>query len=184
MCKIERMNDATTMSAVDFGVVFHKLADHIERTYGLKVNIGPVTGSYTGQFDGMELWVDPDKDPESAVFILAHLFGHTVQWNVDEKLRILGLANSGVKVEDLPRIYDYERQASQLGLAVLEESGECGLARWLSDCFGADWKFLEHFYRTGEKVRFELEEGADEPLLTPVAIPSFVPTRWPPRGAF
>jgi len=63
-----------------------------------------------------------EPSPEEAVFTLVHLFGHTVQWNLDEKLRLLGLANSGVKQEDLSRIYQYERQASQLGLALLQET--------------------------------------------------------------
>src|SRR5205823_4886148 len=105
-----------TLQMVDFRAVFRALVERIERGYSLKVKVGPVTGSYTGQFDGQEIWVDLDKDPEEAVFILVHLFGHTVQWNLDEKLRLLGLAVSGVKEEDLPRIYQYERQASQLGL--------------------------------------------------------------------
>ena len=178
------MNNFAISAAVDYRAIFEALVQHIEWVYSLKVNVGPVTGSYTGQFDGKELWVDLDHDPEEAVFILVHLFGHTVQWNLDEKLRELGLAVSGVKAEDLPRIYQYERQASQLGLALLEETGEFRLARWLSDCFGADWKFLAHFYRTGEKLRFERCEGADEPLLSPLPIPRFVPQRWPPRGSF
>jgi hypothetical protein len=178
------MNNVAIETAVDYRAMFQALVQHIEGAYSLKVNVGPVTGSYTGQFDGKELWVDLDHDPEEAVFILAHLFGHTVQWNLDEKLRQLGLAVSGVNEEDLARIYQYERQASQLGLALLEESGEFRLARWLSDCFGADWKFLAHFYRTGEKLRFERREGAAEPLLSPLLIPTFVPQRWPPRGSF
>jgi hypothetical protein len=178
------MNVLATSSRVDFQSIFHTLAAHIEEAYSLKVKIGPVTGSYTGQFDGEEIWADLDRNPEEAVFILVHLFGHTVQWNLDENMRRLGLATTGVKEEDLPRIYDYERQASQLGLALLEETGEFRLARWLTDCFGADWKFLAHFYRTGEKVRFELEAGADEPLLTAIPIPRFKPQRWPPRGSF
>ena len=175
---------ATAVGKVDFRQVFRALADHIERRYSLKVNVGPVTGSYTGQFDGKEIWVDLDKDPEEAVFILVHLFGHTVQWNVDEELRRLGLANTGVTEADLPRIYRYERQASQLGLALLEETNEFRLARWLANRFGADWKFLAHFYRTGEKVRFETEDGADEPILVAIPIPRFIPQRWPLRGAF
>ena len=182
--EITHMNNVATLNAVDYRTVFCALAERIEGEYSLKVNVGPVTGSYTGQFDGKEIWVDLDKDPEEAVFILVHLFGHTVQWNLDEKLRLLGLAISGVKEEDLRRIYQYERQASQLGLALLEETGEFHLARWLTDRFGADWKFLAHFYRTGEKVRFEIEEGADEPLLTALPIPRFIPQRWPPRGSF
>ena len=184
MCETCGVNSIATQPAVDFRTVFLALVEQIERGYGLKVNVGPVIGSYTGQFDGREIWVDLEKDPEEAVFILVHLFGHTIQWNVDEKLRVLGLANSGVSEADLPRIYQYERQASQLGLALLEETGEFGLARWLTDRFGADWKFLAHFYRTGEKIRFEAEAGADEPLLSAVAIPLFVPQRWPPRGSF
>jgi len=178
------MNNVATLSTVDYRTVFRSLAEHIERAYSLKVNAGPVIGSYTGQFDGKEIWVDLDKDPEEAVFILVHLFGHTVQWNLDEKLRLLGLAISGVKEEDLPRIYQYERQASQFGLALLEETGEFGLARWLTDRFGADWKFLAHFYRTGDKILFETEARADEPLLTALPIPGFIPQRWPPRGSF
>jgi hypothetical protein len=183
-CEDTRVNGVATEYAIDFRTVFHNLVERIERVYGLKVNIGPVTGSYTGQFDGKEIWVDLEKDPEEAVFILAHLFGHTVQWNLNEKLRVLGLANSGVTEQDLPRIYQYERQASQLGLALLGETGESRLARWLTVRFGADWKFLAHFYRTGEKVRFESETGADEPLLAALAIPAFIPQRWPPRGSF
>jgi hypothetical protein len=178
------VNDVAVIDAVDFKAVFHSVVQRIERVYSLKVNIGPVTGAYTGQFDGKQLWVDLDKDAEEAVFILVHLFGHTVQWNLDEQLRLLGLANFGVKEADLPRIYEYEREASQIGLALIEETGEFGLARWLTDRFGADWKFLAHFYRTGEKVRFESKAGSDEPLLTSVPIPSFVPQRWPIRGAF
>jgi len=178
------MDNVVALNTVDFRALFRALAQRLEGAYGLRVNVGPVTGSYTGQFDGTELWVDLDRDAEEAVFILAHLFGHTVQWNLDEKLRRLGLAVCGVKEADLPRIYEYERQASELGLALLEETGELRLARWLSDCFGADWKFLAHFYRTGEKVRFEREAGGDEPLLTALRIPSFIPQRWPPRGSF
>ena len=178
------MNNVASVTAVDYRAIFHALVKHIEGCYSLRVNVGPVTGSYTGQFDGKEIWVDLDRNPEEAVFILVHLFGHTVQWNLDEKLRLLGLANSGVKEEDLPRIYEYEREASRLGLALLEETGELRLARWLSDCFEADWKFLAHFYRTGEKLRFAKEQGADEPLLSPLSIPRFTPQRWPPRGSF
>ena len=178
------MKNVATVTAVDYRTVFQALVKQIEGAYSLKVNIGPVTGSYTGQFDGKEVWVDLERDPEEAVFILVHLFGHTAQWNLDENLRRLGLSNSEVREGDLPRIYRYERQASELGLALLEETGEFRLARWLSDCFGADWKFLAHFYRTGEKLRFDRDEGADEPLLSAVRIPRFVPQRWPPRGSF
>ena len=84
------MNNVATVTAVDYRAIFHALVKHIEGCYCLKVNVGPVTGSYTGQFDGKKIWVDLDRNPEEAVFILVHLFGHTVQWNLDEKLRFAG----------------------------------------------------------------------------------------------
>jgi hypothetical protein len=143
-----------------------------------------VEGVYTGQFDGTDLWVDLDRGGEEAIFILVHLFGHTVQWNLDPELRKIGLGNTEVTPADLPRIYQYERQASQLGLKLLEEIGETHLARWLSNHFGADWKFLERFYRSGEKVRFDIASGQEEPLLESIPIPKFIPQRWPMRGAF
>jgi hypothetical protein len=115
------VNNVATLSTVDFRTVFRALVERIERAHSLKVNVGPVTGSYTGQFDGREIWVDVDKDPEEAVFILVHLFGHTVRWNLSERLRMLGLAVTGVKEEDLPRIYEYECEASQFGLALLRK---------------------------------------------------------------
>src|SRR5215467_9489901 len=127
------MNNVATVTAVDYRAIFRALVKHIEGCYSLRVNVGPVTGSYTGQFDGKEIWVDLDRDREEAVFILVHLFGHTLQGNLDETFRLLGLGKSKVSEEDLPRIYNYERQASQLGLALLEQVGELGLARWLSD---------------------------------------------------
>jgi len=52
--------------------------------------------------------------------------------------------------------------------ALLEQSGEISSRPLAHNRFGADWKFLAHFYRTGEKVRFEVETGADEPLLTSI----------------
>jgi hypothetical protein len=170
---------------VDFRSVAEAVIELIENHYSIKVILGPVTGSYTGAFNGQEIRVDLERNPEEGLFILVHLFGHTVQWNVDAGLREVGLANSGVTEADLPRIYVYEREASQIGLALLEQSGEFRLARWLTNCFGADWKFLAHYYRTGgEKLRFEIAEGQNEALLTSVPIPSFVPQRWPERGAF
>jgi len=88
--------------------------------------------------------------------------------------------------EDFLRAHDrilHERCPALINTPLLRDVGEFRLARWLTDRFGADWKFLAHFYRTGEKVRFESEAGADEPLLTALPIPSFIPQRWPPRGS-
>ena len=46
---------------------------------------------FTGDLDGSTILVDYDLDAEEALFILVHLFGHTVQWNVSPADRELGL---------------------------------------------------------------------------------------------
>src|ERR1700688_2809299 len=51
LCEISPMNSVATLSAVDFHTVFRALVEHIEQAYSLRVNVGPVTGSYTGQFN-------------------------------------------------------------------------------------------------------------------------------------
>ena len=40
--------------------------------------LGDVLDPNTGDFDGMSIKVDYDQDLETALFVLIHLFGHTV----------------------------------------------------------------------------------------------------------
>lgn len=172
------------MNSIDYKTLFYSLKKCVEMNYRMQVTVGSVAGAYIGQFDGQEIWVDVEKNPEEAFFTLAHLFGHSVQWNVDEKTRRFGTEKVEVKEEDLPGIYEYERQASQYGLAILEEAGCCGLAQWLTNYFESDWKFLKHFYLTGESVRFDKDIDTGKPVIKPLAIPKFTPQRWPARWAF
>jgi hypothetical protein len=55
----------------------------------------------------------------------------------------------------------------------------------VSDWWHADWKYLEHFYRTGEKLNFRslLRPGEGE-VLTPLPIPEFTPQKWISRWSF
>src|SRR5215468_6657584 len=70
--------------------VFNTLEPYIERRYGVPVIIGDVPDPFTGDLDGSEIHVEYANDVETAVFIIAHLFGHTVQWNMSEYARRIG----------------------------------------------------------------------------------------------
>jgi len=165
--------------------VYDRCAHHIETHYGVDVMIADVLDPNTGDFNGTTILVDHDQDLATALFVLIHLFGHTTQWNVSEEYRQLGLDVSPGRSEDeLAKIYTYERDATRISLALLHRVGVTDLDQWVSDWWKADWEYLQHFYRTGEKLDFHslLRPGAE--LLTPCEIPNFTPQRWVSRWSF
>ena len=158
----------------------------IEERYGIPVVVSDVPTPFTGDLDGAEIRVDYDLDPEDALFIIVHLFGHTVQWNLSDELRQLGLQTQPGKTEDeLLRIRDYECDATRYSLSLLHQAGVTDLDRWVSDWWYADWRYLEHFYRTAHKldVRSLLWPGHGA-VLQPLPIPHFQPQRFVSRWSF
>src|SRR5215470_19235849 len=91
--------------------VFNTLEPYIERRYGVPVIIDDVPDPFTGDLDGSEIHVDYANEIENAVFIIAHLFGHTVQWNLSEYARRIGYEvpedPSDEKLDELER-YEHE----------------------------------------------------------------------------
>lgn len=169
-----------------FKEAYDRAERRIEERYGIPVHISDVLDPNTGDFDGMRILVDYDQDIESALFVLIHLFGHTVQWNISAEYRAIGHDLSiGKGEEELARIYDYEKNATRYSLSLLHEAGVSDLDRWVSDWWHADWRYLAHYYRTGEKLEFRslLRPGEGE-VLTPLAIPEFKPTKWISRWSF
>ena len=84
-----------------FREVFNRVERLIEERYGLPVVITDVTDPFTGDLDGSQILVDYDLEAEEALFILVHLFGHTVQWNVSARDRELGLLEVKNATEEL-----------------------------------------------------------------------------------
>jgi hypothetical protein len=165
-----------------FRVAFNVLERHIEERYGIPVRIRDVPSPFTGDLDGAEIHVDYDEDIESALFIIAHLFGHTVQWNTSEAAREIGYQLSPNPSEALVvRLIEYEREACQYSLQLFHDAGVADFDQWLSDYAACDLDYLVHFYRTGEKRPFRSFLRAGNPLLTPKPIPPFAPTRWVSR---
>lgn len=162
--------------------VFGQVERHIERRYGVPVVISDVAHPFTGDLDGAEIRVDYEVSLEEAVFIVVHLFGHTVQWNLSESARTIGAATLRDPTEErLRELEDYEREACRYSLKMLHDVGVHDLDQWLADFAACDLAYLCHFYTTGEKRAFRSFWQQGQPLLAPLAIPEFEPTRWVSR---
>jgi hypothetical protein len=162
-------------------VVFDRVEEMIERRWDIPVRISDVPNPFTGDLDGAVIQVDHDLEVEDALFILIHLFGHTVQWNVSERARQIGFAKPGETEwtpEALREVADYEAEACRYSLRLLHDAGVRDLDQWVSDFAACDTAFLMHFYKTGEKLPFRSFWRDGAAMLEPLAIPEFHPTRW------
>ena len=163
--------------------VFDKVERMIEDRWSIPVHIQDVPNPFTGDLDGAQIMVDYDLEIHEAVFILVHLFGHTVQWNVSEQNREVAFAKPGVWTDDLlVKVTAYEHDACRYSLQLLHEAGFNDLDQWLSDFAHCDSCYLMHFYKTGEKRPFREFWKDTQPVLTPLPIPEFSPTRWITRS--
>ena len=162
--------------------VFAKVERVIEDRWQIPVRISDVPNPFTGDLDGTEIQLDYDLDVEEALFILLHLFGHTVQWNVSERAREIAFLKPEVWTPtQLATVADYERDACRYALQLLHELGITDLDPWVADFAACDIAYLLHFYQTGEKLPFRSFWRDGCPQLTPLPIPDFHPTRWVSR---
>jgi hypothetical protein len=103
------------MTAFDFRSVYNRVVPIVENKYGIEVTISNVVDPNTGDFDGRQILIDYDQDLEVALFVLVHLFGHSVQWNASEAYRNLGLNVAvGKTAEEMAAITEYEQGATRL----------------------------------------------------------------------
>ena len=80
---------------------------HIEHAYRIRVVTVDVPDPLTGDLDGAEIHLDFALTPEQRLFLLGHLFGHTVQWNVNPRAFEIGKQHEPpVSEELLPSIMD------------------------------------------------------------------------------
>ncbi|MGA2811476.1 MAG: hypothetical protein ABSG16_08765 [Candidatus Acidiferrum sp.] len=151
---------------------------HIERRYGLYVVTRDIPDPLTGDLDGIEIQIDYAVTPEQRLFLLAHLFGHTVQWNVDPGAFELGKQyRPPVDEKFFPEIIAYELEAARYGLFLLHEVAILDLDSWFSAYTAGDQAYLLHFYRTGEKREFRDFWPASAPLLESKPVPQFTPKK-------
>jgi hypothetical protein len=173
----------TGISDERFLEVFNLLERRIEDRYGVPVVISDVPHPFTGDLDGAAIQLDYELSPEEAVFCVAHLFGHTVQWNVCPEARDLGLAQTQrhSDPEMIARLRAYELEACGYSVQLFHDAGVTDLDQWLSDFATCDLAYLEHFYRTGEKPPYRTFWKDGQPLVPPRPIPAFTPQTWRSR---
>jgi hypothetical protein len=172
-----------TPDASRFREAFNTVERYIEERYQLPVVITDVPDPFTGDLDGSAILVDYDLDAEEALFILVHLFGHTVQWNVSASDRALGLLEVRDPSDELlASLARYEVDAARYSLQLFHEAGVRDLDQWLANFAACDIAYLMHFYRTGEKREFRSFWMDGVPVLDPLAIPAFQPTKWVARS--
>jgi hypothetical protein len=163
---------------------FRRARSRVE-SYGVRVYVGDVRDPNTGTFDGSEIGIDYANDLEMSLFVLVHLFGHTVQWNTVPAYRTIDTrVRPGAGPELIAEAAAYEKNASRYGLAVLHEAGVRDRDAWLSDFCGSDWTYLSQFYATGKVPEWRDCYRTGHPPLEPLAIPAFSPQRFYPRYAF
>jgi hypothetical protein len=158
--------------------IFDLVEKTIEERWAIPVRVRDLPEPFTGDLDGAFIELDYDLPPAEALFILLHLFGHTVQWNVDDRLREIGMRPIDVpSSEPLEEVEEYERDAGRYSLTLLHELGIHELDQWLADFTAADIAYLMHYYRTGEKLEMEAVWKSGQPRIVPAPIPDFQPIR-------
>jgi hypothetical protein len=162
-----------------FREIFNITERFIEDRYGIPVIISDVAHPFTGDLDGAQILVDFDQNAEDALFVIAHLFGHTVQWNVSAAAREVGMrAVTAPDEEVLRELREYEDEAARYTLQLFHDAGVHDLDQWVADFAACDSAYLMHFYRTGEKREFRSFWKNGMPPIAPMTIPSFQPTKW------
>ena len=175
----------TRHTADEFRTAFNHIERYIETKYAVPVAIADVTDPFSGDLDGSEIKVDYDNSAEDALFIIAHLFGHTVQWNLSERGRTVGnqAPDPNLSRDRMLELYQYELDAARFSLALFHEAGVDNYDQWLSDYFHCDWSYLSHFYITGCKGEFRSFWRDNTRPITALAIPEFRPASWKKRWA-
>lgn len=153
-----------------------QVENHIQQAYQVRIVTRDIPDPLTGDLNGAEIHIDYAVTPEQRLFLLAHLFGHTVQWNTDPAAFDLGRPRTPpVSPDDLPALMDYEREAAAYALGLLHELGITETDQWFADYAACDAAYLRHFYVTGEKQNFLTFWRDNSPLIQARPIPQFTP---------
>jgi hypothetical protein len=164
--------------AIPFAQYFVRVQECLERLYRIRVVIQDVPNPLIGDLDGSEIHIDPACNPEQRLFLAAHLFGHTTQWNVDpQAFELATRFQPPVDEKQIPAIVEYEREAAAYALHMLHRIGMKDIDQWFSDYAACDEAYLLHYYRSGEKGEFHSFWADNMPLIEPKPVPPFTPIK-------
>lgn len=167
-----------------FEACANTLERYLTRRYRIPVLTFDVKDPFTGDLDGSEIHIDYLVTAEERLFLIAHLFGHTVQWSVRPASRHMG---NGLRIpvpeSMIESVLDFEREAACYGLKLLHNNKIKDLDQWFADYSACDLAYLAHYYRTGTKVDAKSFWKRNRPLLAPKPIPRiFKPKKWVARN--
>ena len=140
---------------------------------------------FVGIFENHIITVYPNLAPPFALwFTVAHLFGHITQManknpRVARANELVLRVKYTLAAEDVQLIYDHEREAAEIGRALLA-AAETDLAAEMdaaySRFFHADFRYLINFIETGEQgaamfARYWRREPQPKELIAPDSRP-------------
>jgi hypothetical protein len=159
---------------IPFADYCERVTNHIQGVYGIAVITRDVPDPLTGDLNGAEIHIDLAVTPEQRLFLLAHLFGHTVQWSVNPDGFELGQPRQPPVADDaIPALMEYEKEAARYAQSMLHEVGITDADQWLSDYTACDMAYLRHYYCTGEKRSFLSFWRENTPHIESRPIPAF-----------
>jgi hypothetical protein len=163
---------------IPFAKYCARIQECVEHSYHVNVVTRDIPAPLLGDLDGLEIHIDPKVTPEQRLFLVAHLFGHTVQWNVNAGAFEIGkLFQPPVEEGLLTTIMEYEQEAASYSLSVFHQIGIYDADQWISDYSACDLAYLRHFYRTGEKKEFPSFWRDNASRIVAKPIPPFTPTK-------
>src|SRR5437773_9935420 len=164
--------------AIPFSAHCQQIETHLKVRYGIRVVTRDIPDPLTGDLNGLEIHIDYAVTPEQRLLLLAHLFGHTVQWNTDPGAFEIGRQLQPPVDEKLfPAILAYEKEAASYGLAMLHQAEIADADEWFSAYSQCDQIYLLDFYRSGKKGYFRTFWPENFPLIQTKPIPSFKAAR-------
>ncbi len=162
-----------------------RVENHIKDVYAICIITRDIPDPLIGDLNGAEIHLDHAVTPEQRLFLLGHLFGHTVQWNTDSKAYEMGQPRRAPVDEALlPTLMEYEVTAGRYARQVFHDCGVNDFDQWLADYTAADRAYLACYYRTGSREPFQSFWKGGAALLPPLPIPRFrlIPRAFRPDG--
>lgn len=102
----------TTASTADYSAALIAVIDHVQTRYGVSIEVANIAPPLKGDLDGLRIVVGEHNTDDERLFLVAHLFGHTVQWNLSADWRRLGMAMPvNPTASELDALEAYEREA-------------------------------------------------------------------------
>jgi len=172
--------DYRAITASSFRRYREVLTRYLTNKYNLTVIERGVVDSeeFIGSFNGKNIIVKSGLGDEHKLFLLAHLFGHCVQWcgadstnyaDVDQSLPVNN--GGGLSEEKLEALRAYEAEAAGYAVQLLNDSLSIDLSQWFSDWSHADWDYfvnISSFEDKPEVPTLDVKFGTD--LIPPKEI--------------